>query len=124
MLAPMIKNLWDVLDASSLFRRAEGKIVILGKIEFLAKNADALDERTQVNSEVADIHRGKEKLGAPIGLEIGRVPSPFQIATVFVAVENFRVGRAKNRAGQFVNGKRREEIIVINAGDEITGRHL
>ena len=122
MFAPMIKDLRDVMNASRPLCRAQGKIVVLRQIEFFSEPTDFIDERTPVRGQVADVHKRTEQFWAPFWFEKRRVTFSIRAQSVFVAVENFPLRKSVDGRGELVQSKWRQEIIVIDAGDEITRR--
>src|SRR5205085_10164971 len=65
-----------------------------------------------------------KQLRIPLWFEERRVASAFFGESVLVAVENVGVGKVRGRARQFVKRERRQDVVVIQAGNEITGRHF
>src|SRR6266446_10420050 len=73
---------------------------------------------------MAEIHERLQKLRAPFWFEKWGVPYSLLAPTVFLAVKNLRVRGFTNRLRQLVKRKRREQIVMIDAGYEIAGREL
>ena len=119
MFAPMVKDMRDVMNASRPFRGAQGKIVVLRQIEFLSESANFLHERTPVRRQVADVHKRTEKLRAPFRFEKRRMPFPLPTKSVFVAVENFRLGKRGDGRGQLIQSEGRQEIVMVHARDVV-----
>src|SRR5438477_3314018 len=68
---------------------------------------------------MAEIHRRIEKLRAPLRLEERRVPPALFAPAIFIAVKDFSGGRAENCACDFIQRKGRQQVVVIEAGDEL-----
>src|SRR5437588_12171000 len=69
MFAPMIKHVRYVHDFFGTLRCAQREIIVLRKIEFLAKAAKLKSESAPVSSEMPDIHERKKQLWTPFRFE-------------------------------------------------------
>ena len=102
MFAPMIKHVRYVHDFFGTLRCAQREIIVLRKIEFLAKAAKLKSESAPVSSEMPDIHEGKKQLWTPFRLEKWLPTHSSFAQAIFVTVKDFRPRFAPNRSGQFI----------------------
>src|SRR5215831_6027344 len=73
---------------------------------------------------MTEIHERLQKLGTPFWFEKRRMPRSRRVPAVFVAVKNLPVRGFANCLCQFEKRKRREQIVMIDAGHEIACREL
>src|SRR5205823_9060117 len=111
-----------VNDLPSTLGGSEGQIIILGKIELLSETAQLNNKSAPIDSQVTQVHERVEQVWAPLWLEEWRDASPIS-QSIFVAVKNIGGRMPANRARQFKQRERREQVVVIHQGDEISGRH-
>src|SRR6266480_251975 len=112
----------NVNDLPSALGCSEGQIVILGKIEFLSETAQLNNKLASVDGQVAQVHERVEQVRAPLWLEKWR-NAPAISQSIFVAVKNIGAGALANRPRQFKQRERREQVVVVHQGDEISRRH-
>ena len=120
----MIEHVRNVPDRFRPLGGAQRQIVILRQIEFLPKTAKLENEGATIGAQVPDIHRGNKQLWVPLRFEERRVAFALFAQSVLVAVENVGVRNFHRRARQFVERERRQDVVVIQARDKITGRHF
>src|SRR5439155_12727693 len=91
MLAPMVKDVWNVNDDPRLIGGAQREIIILREIELLAPTAEFLHQRAPVNGNMTEIHARVEQCRTPFRFKEWRMPFSFCAQTIFIAVENLAV---------------------------------
>src|SRR4051794_1547815 len=95
-LSPVIEDVRNVHDFSRLFGGAQGEIVILREIEFLAETANGNSKIAAICAEMADVHEGVEQFGTPFRLKEWLCSFPCFAQTVFVTIKNVGCGPTTN----------------------------
>ncbi len=108
--------------------RASGEpqrqIVILRAAEFRAKAAYFVEEVLADHQQMQQVHHRQQMIGRPVRLAEMVDKFAAVVELVFVGVEEIDFGIYVDGLRHFVEGFRRELIVVVEHGQVIAGRNL
>lgn len=100
----------------------QDQVVVLGAVEARPQAADALDQLTAINREVADVIVTGEGVRRPVGFEMRFQAQPLGVGGVLVGIEHVRFGVGVDGAGDLEQGERGQGVVVVQERHEVSGR--
>ena len=101
----MVEDLGNMKDVQCLFRRAQSEVVVLRTVKALAQSADPLQQVAANHDQMADVVVAAERIGGPVGLEMGKLAVPVFVEEVLVRVDEVRLRVAIQCLHDFQQGK-------------------
>ncbi len=121
MLAPVIEDPGNVMDARRPLHDAKQQVVVLRAFVAGAKPAGIEGDLPPHHHQVAHVHGREKMLGRPVRLEAGIAAFAARIELVFVRVDHVGVAILVQPQRDFRQGVRRQLVVVIEQGDELAG---
>src|SRR3954452_13297664 len=122
----MVEDMRDVPNAPRFYPLddPQSEVIILTAVELRPQASHLSHERGSIDAEMGDHVLSQEQIRVPIALEMRITPPAQSRDLVLVAVDHIEVAVACDLANDHVERMLRQDVVMVQKGDVLTGRDI